>query len=66
MVCDLQERRCRNVCWPIRLHNDLLHHPKRTPAVGAAGEERKEREEEKGVELSGTYVPDQLFADMFY
>ena len=39
---------------------------KETPAVGAAGEERKEREEEKGVELSGTYVPDQLFADMFY
>ena len=26
-----------------------LHHPKRTPAVGAAGEERKEREEEKGL-----------------
>ncbi|MGO5364338.1 MULTISPECIES: hypothetical protein [unclassified Bifidobacterium] len=39
---------------------------KETPAVGAAGEERKEREEEKGVELSGTGVPDQLFADMFY
>ena len=32
----------------------------------ATGEERKEREEEKGVELSGTGVPDQLFADMFY
>ncbi|MGN0109992.1 MAG: hypothetical protein ACI38B_08015, partial [Bifidobacterium sp.] len=36
------------------------------PVEGTTGEERKEREEEKGVELSGTGVPDQLFADMFY
>ena len=39
---------------------------KETPVEDATGEERKEREEEKGVELSGIGVPDQLFADMFY